>query len=154
MMEKKLRNEKYMLLVEDNEDDIFLTQKAFQECQAPNKLVVVTDGKEALDFLFGRGKYANRDVSHAPSVVLLDLKLPYVSGQEVLRQIRLSTDYRNLPVVVLSSTTNMTEVEECEKIGIMRFYRKPGNFEQFAKIIEEICHKWLKENQLQFEITQ
>jgi two-component system, response regulator len=131
-------NEKYVLLVEDNEDDVALTQIAFRRSQVPNELVVVTDGQEALDFLFGQGQYAGRDTSQTPAVVLLDLKLPCVSGQEVLRQIRMDEKISRLPVVVLSSTTNMEEIKECEQLGISRYYRKPGNFEEFAKIIQDI----------------
>ncbi len=136
-------NEKYILLVEDNEDDVMLTQIAFKKCQVSNNLVVVYDGREALDFLFGQGKYTGRDISQTPAVVLLDLKLPFVSGQEVLKQIRMDTRICRLPVVVLSSTTNMQEIKESELLGINRYYRKPGNFEQFAKIIEDVRDSYL-----------
>jgi two-component system, response regulator len=136
-------NNKYVLLVEDNEDDVALTKVAFKKCGVTNQLVVVWDGQEALDFLFGKGKYADRDISLVPAVVLLDLKLPYVSGQEILKQIRLNQKISRLPVVVLSSTTNMQEIAECERLGINRYYRKPGNFAEFSKIIQEMRHSWL-----------
>ncbi len=139
-------NEKFVLLVEDNEDDIVLTRAAFQRCQVPNELIAVYDGREALDFIFGQGKYANRDTSQIPAIVILDLKLPYISGQEVLKQIRLNNNekIRRMPVAVLSSTTSLREITECEELGINRYYRKPGSFEQFKKIIDEIYDKWLR----------
>lgn len=142
-------NEKYVLLVEDNEDDVALTQIAFRRSQVPNKLMVVTDGHEALDFLFGKGDYAGRDTSQSPAVILLDLKLPCVSGQEVLRQIRMDEKINRLPVVVLSSTTNMEEIKDCEKLGINGYYRKPGDFEEFKKIIEDIRDSFLKTDRTQ-----
>jgi two-component system, response regulator len=141
--------DRYILLVEDNEDDVFLTQRAFQKCQIPNKILVVYDGQEALDFLFGEGKYSGRDITQTPAVVLLDLKLPYVSGQEVLRKIRMDSDICRLPVVVLSSTTNMQEIEECEQMGINRYCRKPGNFNEFKKIIEDIRDSFLEKDRTQ-----
>jgi two-component system response regulator len=137
-------NEKYVLLVEDNEDDVALIQIAFRRSQVPNELVVATDGQEALDFLFGKGEYSSRDTSQIPAVVLLDLKLPCVSGQEVLRQIRMDTRLSQLSVVVLSSTTNMEEIRECEELGINSYYRKPGNFDEFARIIQEIRTSFLE----------
>ncbi len=138
-----MASDRYVLLVEDNEDDVELTQMAFKRRQISNKIVVVYDGQEALDFLFGEGKYSGRDITQTPAVILLDLKLPFVSGQEVLKQIRLSTKLCRLPVVVLSSTTNMKDIEECEQLGINRYYRKPGNFSEFKKIVEEIRSFWL-----------
>ena len=141
--------EKYVLLVEDNDDDVVLTQLAFEKCQVPNKMVVVYDGQEALDFLFGQGKYADRDISQTPAVVLLDLKLPYVSGLDVLKQIRMTTNISRLPVVVLSSTVNREEIDACEKVGINRYFRKPGNFEQFKLIVEEIRSSFLEPDGIQ-----
>src|SRR5512137_2361699 len=109
-------SEKFVLLVEDNEDDVHLTQIAFKKCGISNELKVVWDGQEALDFLFGRGEPVGRDIDRLPAVVLLDLKLPCVSGQDVLRQIRLDNQICRLPVVVLSSTVDVEEIEECERL--------------------------------------
>jgi two-component system, response regulator len=143
------KNDKFVLLVEDNEDDVVLAQMAFQKCQVPDKLEVVYDGQEALDFLFGQGKYVGRDVNQNPAVILLDLKLPYVSGLEVLKQVRLNRKTSRIPVVVLSSTTNMKEIEECEKLGINRYYRKPGDFEKYKRIIEDIRDSFLERDRTQ-----
>jgi two-component system, response regulator len=142
-MENLVTEEKYILLVEDNPNDVELTQIAFKRCQVPSKLEVVYDGQEALDFLFGQGKYAGRDTSNTPAVIILDLKLPFVSGLEVLRQVRMNTETCRIPVVVLSSSTNQNEINACFDIGINRYCRKPDKFEQFANIIDEIRNTWL-----------
>ena len=141
-----MSDEKYILLIEDNEDDVKLTQMAFERCHVSNKLVVAYNGQEALDFLFGEGQYEGRDISQKPAVILLDLKLPLISGQEVLKQIRLNHRIARLPVVVVSSTTNMQEIEECESLGMNRYFRKPMNFNQYKKIIDEIRRSWLGNN--------
>jgi two-component system, response regulator len=143
MNNKSELDEKYVLLVEDNEDDVALTNVAFRKCHIPNRIVVVNDGQEALDFLMGQGQYSVRDTSQVPAVVILDLKLPCISGLEVLKQIRLTHKISRLPVVVLSSSVNQQEIDECERLGINRYYRKPGNFGEFTKIIEEIRYSWL-----------
>jgi two-component system response regulator len=144
MIKKMVRkNKKYVLLVEDNPDDVALTQAAFKKCGISNPMIVVWDGQEALDFIFAQGKYASRDSSDMPAVMLLDLKLPLVSGSEVLKQIRLNTRTCRMPTVVLSSSVNMQEIDECEKLGINRYFRKPSTFEQLVKIIEEIRSSWL-----------
>jgi CheY-like chemotaxis protein len=147
-------SEKYVLLVEDNPDDVELTQIAFRRCKIPNKLVVVWDGREALDFLFGKGKYADRDKNQMPAVVLLDLKLPYVSGLEVLKGIRMNQNINRLPVVVLSSSVNQQEIDECERLGINRYYKKPGSFADFTKIIEDIRCSYLEKDKTQDENQQ
>ncbi len=136
---------KFVLLVEDNPDDIDLTKIAFKKCKIPNELVVVEDGQQALDYLFGEGQYAGRDTAQTPAVVILDLKLPYVSGVEVLKRIRLGGEgISRLPVVVLSSSINREEIEECERMGINRYCRKPDSFTAFQKIIEDIRESFLE----------
>jgi two-component system, response regulator len=139
MNNKSDLNEKFVLLVEDNEDDVVLTQSAFKKCGISHKLEVVNDGQDALDFLFGEGKYVGRDTSRLPAVMILDLKLPYVSGVEVLRRVRMeSTPLCRLNVVLLTSSLDQQEIDKCEKMGIFRYYRKPDNFPAFQKLIEEI----------------
>ena len=148
-----MMNEKFVLLVEDNSDDVDLTQIAFKRCQITNELIVVGDGLEALDFLFGEGKYAGRDTSELPSVMLLDLKLPFVSGVEVLKRVRMAEGkISRLPVVVLSSTSNMQEIEECERLGINRYCKKPDNFTAFQKTIEDIRGSYLERERFQHRI--
>ncbi len=138
-------SEKFVLLVEDNPDDVDLTKIAFKRCNIPNELIVVGDGQEALDFLFGEGEYAGRDTSQLPAVMLLDLKLPFVSGVDVLRRIRMAGEgICRIPVVVLSSSVNQQETDECERLGINRYCRKPDSFAAFQKIIEDIRDSFLK----------
>jgi two-component system response regulator len=134
---------KYVLLVEDNQDDVKLTQVAFSKCKIAVPLIVVDDGQEALDFLFCQGKYAGRDINQTPAVILLDLKLPYISGLDVLKQIRMNRKTQRLPIVILSSSVNKQEIEDCYNLGINRYYRKPANFDQFKKIVQEIQYSWL-----------
>ncbi len=138
-------SEKFVLLIEDNPDDVNLTQIAFNKCRISNELIVVQDGQEALDFLFGEGKYASRDISQLPAVVLLDLKLPFVSGMEVLKKIRLAGGgICRLPVVILTSSVNRQDIEECERMGINRYCRKPDNFTAYQRIIEDIKVSFLE----------
>jgi two-component system, response regulator len=136
-------NDKYVLLVEDNPDDVTLTEIAFKKSQITNKLVVVVDGQEALDFLFGHGQYAGRDPQDKPALVLLDLKLPLVSGMDVLKEMRADSLTSRIPVVVLtSSMEDNDQVESC-KLGANDFIRKPTGFSHFVDIIQQIKVKWL-----------
>ena len=93
-------SDKFILLVEDNPDDVALTQMAFRKCRISNKITVVWDGEEALDFLFSRGKYVDRDHGQNPALILLDLKIPCISGLEVLKQIRANEETSSIPVVI------------------------------------------------------
>jgi two-component system, response regulator len=121
-------NEKFVLLVEDNDNDVQLTKIAFRRCQIPNPLVVLADGRDALDYLFGRGQYADRDTSQQPAVILMDLKLTYMDGLEALKQVRQNPHTSRIPVVITSSTVNEDEIGDCKKLGADRFYAKPGHF--------------------------
>jgi two-component system, response regulator len=141
-------DEKFVLLVEDEEDDVNFTKIAFEKCQILQKLVVVWDGQEALDFLFGQGKYAGRNISQLPAAILLDLKLPNVSGIEVLKQVRLNQLTQWIPVIILTSSTNHQEEDECERSGANRYYRKPASFTEFKKIMEEIKRAWLTRDRI------
>lgn len=146
-------NQKFVLLVEDNPDDVEITKIAFKRCQIPNKLIVVGDGQDALDFLFGEGKFAGRDTSELPAVLLLDLKLPFVSGVEVLKKIRMAErEICRLPVVVLSSTSNQQEIDDCERLGINRYCKKPDNFAAFQRIIEDIRDSYLERERFQHRV--
>ncbi len=138
-----MNGSQFILVIEDNPDDVQLARMAFARSRVPVNLVVVTDGEEALDFLRGQGQYANRDINDQPAVVILDLKLPWMSGQEVLKEIRLDQRTGRLPVVVVSSTRNMQEIEECETFGLNRYFPKPSNYAQYRKIITEIRRSWL-----------
>lgn len=138
---------KEILLVEDNPDDVELTRLAFEESKIGNKLVVVTDGAAALDYLFARGKYSDRDPSNLPSIVLLDLNLPKVDGREVLQAIRANETTRTLPVVVLTTSAEPFDVEASYALGVNSYIQKPVDFEQFVWAVKQVGLYWLVLNQ-------
>jgi CheY-like chemotaxis protein len=139
--------EKTILLVEDNPDDVELTEMALREQNILNELVVVRDGAEALDWLFGTGAYADRDTSELPSVVLLDLKLPKVDGLEVLRRIREEERTKVLPVVILTSSREEQDLLRGYELGANSYVRKPVDFDQFSKAVRELGLYWLLLNE-------
>ena len=134
---------KVILLVEDNPDDVELTRLAFDEAKIANQLVVVGDGAEALDFLFARGKYADRDPNDLPSIVLLDLNLPKVDGREVLQAVRANPVTKTLPVVVLTTSTEPFDVEASYALGVNSYIQKPVDFEQFVWAVKQVGLYWL-----------
>ncbi len=142
-MEKKI-----ILLVEDNPDDELLALRALEKNNIPNQAVVVArDGAEAIDYLFGAGAYADRDMSMMPEVILLDLKLPKVDGLEVLRRIRAGEQTRLLPVVILTSSDEERDLVESYKLGANSYIRKPVNFTRFAEAIRQLKLYWLALNE-------
>jgi two-component system response regulator len=139
--------EKMILLVEDNPDDEALTIRALQKNNIRNKVVVVHDGAEALDFLFCTGAYANRNPKDMPQVVLLDLKLPKVDGLEVLRRIRADARTSLLPVVILTSSKEEQDIMESYKNGANSYVRKPVDFNQFLEAARQLGLYWLVLNE-------
>jgi len=135
--------EKEILLVEDNPDDVELTRIAFNEAKIANKLVVVGDGAEALDYLYARGKYSDRDPNDLPSLVLLDLNLPKVDGREVLQAIRADEATKALPVVVLTTSTEPFDVKASYALGVNSYIQKPVDFEQFVWAVKQVGLYWL-----------
>lgn len=138
---------KILLLVEDNRDDEELALMAFEQTGIVNDVVVVRDGAEALDYLFGTGKYADRDLSDMPTVVLLDLKLPKISGLEVLRSIRADERTRFIPVVVLTTSNEEQDVINSYKLGCNSYVRKPVDFTQFLDAARQLGLYWLRLNE-------
>lgn len=136
-----------ILLVEDNPSDIALTQRALHRAGITVKLVVVEDGQEALDYLFGAGAYAGRDTSHQPSLVLLDLKMPKVDGLEVLRRLRADRHTRRLPVIVLTSSKEEQDVAAAYDLGVNSYIRKQVDFEQFDTAMKLMGAYWLGLNE-------
>ena len=134
---------KDILLVEDNPDDVELTRIAFAEAKIANDLVVVGDGAQALDYLFARGVYSDRDPNDLPSIVLLDLNLPKVDGREVLQAIRAHEATRSLPVVVLTTSAEPFDVEASYALGVNSYIQKPVNFEQFVWAVKQVGLYWL-----------
>ncbi len=132
-----------ILLVEDNPDDELLTLMAFRDNKFTNEIDVARDGKEALDYLFGKEKYRNRDVNILPRLILLDLKLPKVDGLEVLQKIRSTEETRYLPVVVLTSSREETDIIKSYQLGANSYIQKPVDFELFSDAIKQLGLYWL-----------
>jgi len=140
-------NDKAILLVEDNRDDEVLTLRALRKNNIMNEVVVARDGAEALEYLFGENRYAGRDVSEWPSVVLLDLKLPKISGLEVLRKIRNDERTRTMAVVVLTSSKQEEDVAESYGLGVNSYVRKPVEFAKLFEAVRQIGLYWLLLNE-------
>lgn len=138
---------KTILLVEDNDDDVALTVRAFEKSGVANEVVVVRDGAEALDYLFATGAYEGRDPQDLPQVVLLDLKLPKIDGLEVLRRLRANDLTRRLPVVVLTSSNEQQDILASYDRGANSFVRKPVDFTQFLDAARQLGLYWLVLNQ-------
>lgn len=138
---------KMILLVEDNPDDEALTLRAVKK-HMPHGIVVARDGAEALDFLFGTGRFTGRDLSVSPLLVLLDLKLPKVNGLEVLRRIRGDARTRVIPVVVFTSSTEEQDILDCYSLGANSYIRKPVDYNQFCADMKQVMTYWLSVNQL------
>lgn len=136
-----------ILLVEDNPDDEVLTTRALRGSGVANDVVVARDGAEALDWLFGEGSHAGRDTSQAPQVVLLDLKLPKLSGLEVLERIRGDARTRLLPVVLLTSSDEERDVTSGYSLGANSYVRKPVDFDKFVEAVKRLGLYWLVVNQ-------
>lgn len=139
---------KTILLVEDNPNDEELTLRALRRSNIMNEVVVARDGEEALDYLFSRGKFALHDPELPPAVVLLDLKLPKVSGIDVLRQIRNHPRTRRLPVVVLTSSKQERDLIEVYELGANSFIYKPVDFDKFSEAIGHLGMYWVLFNEL------
>jgi two-component system response regulator len=139
--------DKIILLVEDNPDDEALTLRALRKGNIRNEVVVARDGAEALDYLFGTGAHAGRDLSLLPQVVLLDLKLPKVDGLEVLRRLRADDRTRLLPVVILTSSKEEQDVANGYKLGANSYVRKPVEFAQFSEAVRQLGLYWLLLNE-------
>lgn len=140
-------NDKIILLVEDNADDEALTLRALKRNNIRNEVVVVRDGAEALDYFFGGGTYAGRDLSIMPGVTLLDLKLPKIDGLEVLRRIRAEERTRLLPVVILTSSKEDQDLVNGYRLGANSYIRKPVDFAQFTEAVRELGLYWLVLNE-------
>lgn len=137
---------KAILLVEDNESDIALTRRAFEKSCVVNPLIVVEDGQEAIDYIWGQGNHAGRNPAELPGLTLLDLKLPKISGLEVLRRIRQDPRTRRMPVVVLTSSMEEQDLGGSYDLGGNSYIRKPVDFQQFAAA-EQIGLYWLLLNE-------
>jgi two-component system, response regulator len=136
-------SERYILLVEDNPDDEELTLLSLRKNNLAHDIVVVRDGVEAIEFLFGNGQYAHRDVSHVPTVILLDLKLPKLDGLGVLKRLRAEERTRTLPVVVLTSSSQDADVIASYNLGANSYVRKPVEFGAFVEAVSSLGLYWV-----------
>jgi two-component system response regulator len=139
--------DKIILMVEDNPDDEKLTVRALKKNNIVNDVAVARDGVEALDYLFGTGAHAGRDTSLLPALILLDLKLPKMDGQEVLRRIRADERTKRLPVVILTSSKEEQDLMEGYNGGANSYIRKPVDFTQFTEVVRQLGLYWLVLNE-------
>jgi two-component system, response regulator len=132
-----------ILVVEDNSSDAMLTMRALEKCKLANRIHLVRDGEEALDFLFCRGKFAGRSPDSVPQVVLLDLKLPKVDGLEVLRELKADSRTRSIPVVVLTTSKEERDLVQSYRLGVNSYIQKPVNFGEFQEAVRQLGMYWL-----------
>ena len=136
-------NKKIILLVEDNPTDEFLAKRALMKIQADYKVEVAHDGVEALDYLFDQEGTSSRNERDLPEIILLDLKLPRINGLEVLKEIRSREKTRNLPVLVLTSSSEEGDIDACFQMGANSFTIKPINSSRYMESVQELVHTWL-----------
>jgi len=139
-------NPSNILLVEDNSNDVELTLKAIQRLDVHFNMIVCRDGQEALDFMFAEGKFKDRDANELPQLILLDLNLPKISGHDVLKAIRENPATRFIPVVILSTSDEESDIARGYSMGINSYVRKSINYEAFCDTIKELGHYWLCTN--------
>ena len=142
-------NQKIILLVEDNLDDIKLTQRAFSKSKIADKinLEVVRNGNDALDFLFGEGAYTYRDRRFMPTVILLDLNLPKINGLQVLERIRADKRTKLIPVIILTSSKEEQDIKKAYEIGANSYIRKPVDFKKFSDATQQLGLYWVGLNE-------
>jgi CheY-like chemotaxis protein len=138
-----------LMLVEDNEDDVFLMKRALKGANVINPLFVVEDGQEAVDYLAGAGKFADRTNYPLPAVVFLDLKLPFISGHDVLKWIRQQKDLDSLVVIVLTSSNEASDLSRCYALGANSYVVKPPTPEQLEDLAKAFKWYWLEYNQFE-----
>jgi len=132
-----------ILIVEDNQQDLDLALRALRKSKLTNRIQVVRDGEEALQFIFCEGPYAGRKMENGPRVILLDLKLPKVDGLEVLKRIKNDLRTKLIPVVVLTSSKEQNDVVESYHLGVNSYIVKPVNFEQFSETVQKLGMYWV-----------
>ena len=132
-----------ILLVEDNPNDVELTLRALKKYNLANRIHVVKDGEEALDFMFAKGKYLHRDTRDLPKLILLDLKLPKIDGLEVLEKIKSTESLKSVPVIILTSSQEEKDIINSYKFGVNSYIVKPVEFKKFIDSVQEIGYYWL-----------
>jgi two-component system, response regulator len=137
-----------ILLVEDNQNDIELALRALKKSGLANNIYVVNDGEDALDFVYCKNKYESRNSDNIPKVILLDLKLPKVSGLEIIRILKSDEEKKVIPVIVMTSSNQEKDMIESYKLGVNSYIQKPVDFDQFVIAVNQIGYYWLLLNQL------
>lgn len=137
-----------ILLVEDNPADLKMTLHALKSGKVANHIQVARDGAEALEFIFCEGAFSARNINDRPKVILLDLKLPKVDGLEVLARVKGDPRTRNIPVVIMTSSNEQSDVASSYDLGVNSYIVKPVNFESFAKAVQELGMYWMLLNQV------
>ncbi len=132
-----------ILLIEDNPDDVELTLHAFQKNHMANEVVVAGDGAEGLDYLFGTGKYADRNADEPPALILLDLQLPKIGGLEVLRKVRGDERTKRIPVVILTTSDEEEDIVNGYNGGANSYMRKPVDFNEFVNAVKQLEVYWM-----------
>ena len=140
------RSDAYILLVEDNESDALLAIRALKKNNLANNLVHLTDGAQALDFIFARGEYSDRSMQNKPKVILLDLKMPKVSGLEVLQVIKKDERTRQIPVVMMTSSQHEKDILESHEHGVNSYIVKPVDFDDFSTAVSRLGIYWVTVN--------
>ncbi len=136
-----------IILVEDNPSDADLIKRALNKNNVANKILHLKDGQEVLQYLFGEGQWKGRTTANTPKVILLDLKMPKVSGIEVLKKIKSNQETMGIPVVVLTSSKEDPDIKECYKLGVNSYVVKPVGFEDFSRTVAQLGLYWLLINQ-------
>ena len=147
-------NQIEVLLVEDNVHDAEMTIRALRKVNLANNLVHVKDGEEALEFIFAQGKFADRQPSDLPKVILLDIKMPKVDGIEVLRQLKSRESSKAIPVVIMTSSKEEQDIINSYQLGVNSYVVKPVDFEGFARAVSQLGMYWLLTNQPPLPITK
>jgi CheY-like chemotaxis protein len=136
-----------VLVVEDNPQDLELLLRALKKANIGNRIEIARDGAEALDFIFCEGAHAGRQIADGPKVILLDLKLPKIDGLEVLQRIRSDSRTKTIPIVVLTSSKEQSDLVESYRLGANSYVVKPVSFEQFASAVQQLGLYWLLLNE-------
>ena len=135
-----------ILLVEDNKSDAMLTIRALKKHNLANNLVHLTDGAQAIDYIFGKGEYEGRDIHHKPKVIFLDIKMPKIGGLEVLKILKGDESTKDIPVVMMTSSKEEKDIIDSHKLGVNSYVVKPVGFENFSKTIADLGFYWLVVN--------
>jgi len=136
-----------ILLAEDTPSDAEMTIRAIRKSKIGNNIIHVSDGKEAIDFLFGQGEFSGRDISRKPKVIILDLKMPKLNGIEVLERIKADHHTKKIPVVVFTSSKEDPDIESCYLLGVNSYIVKPVAFNDYTKVVSDLGLYWILHNQ-------